>query len=94
MSQLLDNWKKQGHRSLHHEFLILLAVCHTVIPETDDEGNIIFQASSPDEAALVNAARDLGFIFHVSVNIAHLCRQENLNQLLFESMEKKLNIKF
>lgn len=68
MSQLLENWKNQGNKSMHHEFLILLAVCHTVIPETDDEGNIIYQASSPDEAALVNAASDLGFIFHVNFN--------------------------
>ena len=71
MSKLLEDWKKQGVKSLHNEFLILLAVCHTVIPEMDDSnpGNIIYQASSPDEAALVNAARDLGFIFHVFVNI-------------------------
>uniref|UniRef100_A0A7N5JAW5 Phospholipid-transporting ATPase n=1 Tax=Ailuropoda melanoleuca TaxID=9646 RepID=A0A7N5JAW5_AILME len=44
------------------EFLTLLAVCHTVVPEKDGE-NIIYQASSPDEAALVKGARKLGFVF-------------------------------
>ncbi len=47
------------------EFLTLLAVCHTVIPEEKD-GKMIYQASSPDEAALVSGAELLGFRFHVS----------------------------
>lgn len=44
------------------DFLILLAVCHTVIPENID-GRIVFQASSPDEAALVTGAQALGYTF-------------------------------
>jgi len=47
------------------EFLLLLAVCHTVIPEVKD-GNMVYQASSPDEVALVTGAELLGFQFHVS----------------------------
>jgi phospholipid-transporting ATPase len=48
-------------------FLRILAVCHTVIPEQDenDPSKINFQASSPDEAALVEGARSLGYLFHV-----------------------------
>ena len=45
--------------------LSMLAVCHTVIPEERD-GKMIFQASSPDEAALVSGAEILGYRFHVS----------------------------
>ncbi|KAH8828098.1 calcium transporting ATPase [Flagelloscypha sp. PMI_526] len=45
------------------EFLTLLAVCHTVIPEVKDE-KIVYQASSPDEAALVQGAELLGYRFH------------------------------
>jgi phospholipid-transporting ATPase len=50
-----------------HEFMTLLAVCHTVIPETSEEepGKIIYQASSPDEGALVKGAESLGYIFTV-----------------------------
>ena len=47
------------------EFLTLLAVCHTVIPEIQDE-KLVYQASSPDEAALVAGAELLGYQFHVS----------------------------
>lgn len=45
--------------------LSLLAVCHTVIPEVRD-GKMVYQASSPDEAALVAGAEMLGYRFHVS----------------------------
>ncbi len=37
------------------EFLVLMAVCHTVIPEQKGEG-IFYNASSPDEKALVEGA--------------------------------------
>ena len=50
------------------EFLTLLAVCHTVIPEIQDE-KIVYQASSPDEAALVAGAELLGYQFHVSSSL-------------------------
>lgn len=46
------------------EFLTLLAVCHTVIPEIREE-KMVYQASSPDEAALVAGAELLGYQFHV-----------------------------
>jgi phospholipid-transporting ATPase len=42
-------------------FLQMLSVCHTVIPEVKKDGKLIYQASSPDEFALVHAARHIGF---------------------------------
>lgn len=44
------------------EFLTMMAVCHTVVPERDGD-QIIYQASSPDESALVKGAKGLGFEF-------------------------------
>ncbi|KAF6819097.1 phospholipid-transporting ATPase DNF3-like protein 2 [Colletotrichum sojae] len=44
------------------QFLICIALCHTCLPETLDNGEIEYQAASPDELALVEAARDLGYI--------------------------------
>ena len=52
-------------REVINEFLTLLAVCHTVIPENRD-GKMHYQASSPDEAALVAGAELLGYQFNVS----------------------------
>ncbi|KAF2398847.1 phospholipid-translocating P-type ATPase [Trichodelitschia bisporula] len=43
-------------------FLLSIALCHTCLPETQPDGSIDFQASSPDELALVHAARELGLL--------------------------------
>lgn len=40
----------------------MMAVCHTVVPEREED-QIIYQASSPDEGALVKGAKGLGFVF-------------------------------
>ena len=45
-------------------FYLLLATCHTVIPEGEPTPEAIkYQAESPDEAAFVVAAKRLGFFF-------------------------------
>ncbi|RXN21327.1 phospholipid-transporting ATPase ID-like protein [Labeo rohita] len=44
-------------------FFRLLALCHTVMPEEKTEGELYYQAQSPDEGALVTAARNFGFVF-------------------------------
>ena len=43
-------------------FLLSLALCHTCLPEVQENGDIEFQAASPDELALVRAAQDLGYL--------------------------------
>ncbi|KAL0968678.1 hypothetical protein UPYG_G00270100 [Umbra pygmaea] len=45
------------------EFFRLLALCHTVMSEEKNEGDLVYQAQSPDEGALVSAARNFGFVF-------------------------------
>ncbi|XP_059479508.1 probable phospholipid-transporting ATPase IM isoform X5 [Neocloeon triangulifer] len=45
-----------------HSFFKLLALCHTVMPD-EKSGKLEYQAQSPDEAALVSAARNFGFVF-------------------------------
>ncbi|KAA1470665.1 calcium transporting ATPase [Dentipellis sp. KUC8613] len=84
-------------REVIKEFLTLLAVCHTVIPEVK-EGKTIYQASSPDEAALVSGAEILGFQFHtrkpksVFVNILGVSQEfEILNVLEFNSTRKRMS---
>ena len=58
-------WINEEHSEELLQFFRLLAVCHTVIPEGDPEPEKIhYQAASPDEAALVVAAKKFGFFFH------------------------------
>ncbi|XP_077275468.1 ATPase phospholipid transporting 8B isoform X4 [Temnothorax americanus] len=61
-----------------HSFFRLLALCHTVMPE-DKNGKIEYQAQSPDEAALVSAARNFGFVF----------KERSPNSITIEVMGKK-----
>ncbi|KAJ3323831.1 hypothetical protein HDV06_001201 [Boothiomyces sp. JEL0866] len=57
-----ESHKTQPQFAVLKDFLSLLSVCHTVIPEVDENSEkIIYQASSPDEVALVDGARTLGY---------------------------------
>lgn len=86
------------------EFFTHLAVCHTVLSEFPDEDNeykIRYQAQSPDEAALVTAARDLGFTFidrtndELEVNIlGNLVKFQMLNIIEFTSARKRMSVIF
>lgn len=59
------NWVNEPRADVIQNFLRLLAVCHTAIPEVDDEtGKVSYEAESPDEAAFVIGARELGFEFY------------------------------
>lgn len=64
-SALLVQHLKQNHKNaeLIKELLILLSVCHTVIPEKTPDGCILYHAASPDERALVQGASKFGYEF-------------------------------
>ncbi|XP_069323061.1 phospholipid-transporting ATPase IB-like [Eulemur rufifrons] len=98
-SKLLD-FLENGHPTEKYirEFFTLLCVCHTVVPERDGN-NIVYQASSPDEAALVKGAKRLGFVFTTrtpySVTIEAMGEKytfEILNVLEFSSNRKRMSI--
>ncbi|KAG1828470.1 Ca-transporting ATPase [Suillus variegatus] len=84
-------------RDVAREFMVLLAVCHTVIPEVRD-GKMHYQASSPDEAALVAGAEMMGYQFHtrkprsvfLSINNAP-AEYEILNVCEFNSTRKRMS---
>ncbi|XP_032170600.1 E3 ubiquitin-protein ligase RNF6 isoform X2 [Mustela erminea] len=97
--RLLYNFEN-GHPTKDYikEFLTLLCVCHTVVPERDGN-NIIYQASSPDEAALVKGMKNLGFVFTArtptSVTIEVMGENftfEILNILEFSSNRKRMSV--
>ncbi|CAJ1975320.1 unnamed protein product [Sphenostylis stenocarpa] len=59
------NWVNEPNADAIQKFFRLLAICHTAIPEVDKEtGNVSYEAESPDEAAFVIAAREVGFKFY------------------------------
>ncbi|CAD5116238.1 DgyrCDS5149 [Dimorphilus gyrociliatus] len=83
------------------DFLLLLAICHTAVPEKEEDGEIEYQASSPDEKALVLAAKKEGYRFitrtpdYVEVEIAakgEIVRYEVLHVLEFTSTRKRMSV--
>ncbi|XP_049277780.1 phospholipid-transporting ATPase ID isoform X2 [Anopheles funestus] len=81
-----------------HNFFRLLALCHTVMAE-DKNGKLDYQAQSPDEAALVSAARNFGFVFKSrapnSITIEVMGRTEEyelLSILDFNNVRKRMSV--
>lgn len=88
-------------QSLIH-FFSALALCHTVITELPDPDNpydIVYKAQSPDEAALVATARDVGFTFVARESdtvimdaLGELRNFTLLNVLEFNSTRKRMSV--
>nr|XP_043896161.1 phospholipid-transporting ATPase IA isoform X4 [Solea senegalensis] len=80
------------------EFMTMMAICHTAVPERTED-KITYQAASPDEGALVRAARNLGFVFSGrtpdSVIVELLGTEEKyelLHVLEFTSARKRMSV--
>ncbi|KAL7747226.1 hypothetical protein RI367_007437 [Sorochytrium milnesiophthora] len=90
------------HARVIDEFWRLLAVCHTVLvskPDPDMPNDIRYKAQSPDEAALVDTAKDMGYAFtgrqltDVSVHVrGHDTQYTLLAVLEFNSTRKRMSI--
>ncbi|XP_062717096.1 probable phospholipid-transporting ATPase IA isoform X2 [Aedes albopictus] len=99
-SQLVQHIMNNHHTAaILREFLTLMAICHTVIPEKSDNDNIQYHAASPDERALVYGAKRFGYVFHTRtptyVEIEALGvheRFEILNVLEFTSTRKRMSV--
>ncbi|XP_039961367.1 phospholipid-transporting ATPase ID isoform X6 [Bactrocera tryoni] len=93
---LLDAVRSDEEHS--QNFFRLLALCHTVMPEYV-EGRLEYQAQSPDEAALVSAARNFGFVFRSrtpnSITIEVKGNREEyelLNIIDFNNVRKRMSV--
>ncbi|XP_043278568.1 probable phospholipid-transporting ATPase IM isoform X9 [Venturia canescens] len=81
-----------------HSFFRLLALCHTVMPE-EKHGRLEYQAQSPDEAALVSAARNFGFVFRerspnsITIDVAENREVYELLCILdFNNVRKRMSV--
>jgi len=79
----------------------LLAVCHTVVVDRDHNGEIIYQASSPDELALIQGAKQVGFTLidknttTMTIKNEHTGRDdvyEILAEFPFDSTRKRMSL--
>ncbi|CAO3574686.1 unnamed protein product [Mortierella alpina] len=90
------------HAKAIMNFWTAVAVCHAVITERDmdtDPYKIEYKAQSPDEAALVSTARDVGFVFlekkgpmmHLEI-MGQPRTYKILNILEFNSNRKRMSV--
>ncbi|KAK4842614.1 hypothetical protein QYF36_024787 [Acer negundo] len=100
------NWVNEPHSDVMQKFFRLLAICHTAIPEVDENtGKVSYEAESPDEAAFVIAAREIGFEFHKRTQASISMRELDplsgnkvdrlyklLNVLEFNSTRKRMSV--
>ncbi|ODM97804.1 Phospholipid-transporting ATPase IA [Orchesella cincta] len=100
-NELVTNLEKEDESAKDIcQFLTLLAVCHSIIPEyPENGGDTIYHASSPDEVALVSGARHLGYVFEkrtplwVEIKaLDKLERFELLTTLEFTSTRKRMSV--
>ncbi|KAI1377631.1 phospholipid-translocating P-type ATPase [Hypoxylon crocopeplum] len=85
------------------DYILCMALCHTCLPEVKD-GEIDFQASSPDELALVRSAHELGYLVTHRSSQAVTLRTDNedgsqktevyqiLDVIEFSSKRKRMSI--
>ncbi|KAK0493628.1 phospholipid-translocating ATPase [Armillaria luteobubalina] len=94
-----------AHAQALNGFFLVLALCHAVLTSIDcDTGNIEYKAQSPDEAALVHAAAEVGYVFRgrdrevlalqtpLSTGPDDVERYELLNVLEFTSARKRMSV--
>ncbi|KAF7536120.1 hypothetical protein G7Z17_g13093 [Cylindrodendrum hubeiense] len=86
------------------QYILAMALCHTCLPEHKEDGGLEFQASSPDELALVRAAQELGYLVinrttqTITLQIKHAEGQEEeqkyqvLDVIEFSSARKRMSI--
>lgn len=78
--------------------MILISVCHTVIPERKEDG-ITYHAASPDERALIDGAAKFGYVFvtrtpnSVEIKVFNeIKKYEILNVIEFTSTRKRMSV--
>ncbi|CAK8535942.1 unnamed protein product [Lathyrus sativus] len=106
-SRLMNgNWLKDPNADVISLFFRILAVCHTAIPELNEENDsCTYEAESPDEGAFLIAAREFGFEFYRRTQSSVVVREiisasgqvvereyKILNLLDFSSKRKRMSV--
>lgn len=76
-NEFMDHIKDDDHENYNNikYFLLCICICNSVFTEKNKKNELIFEGSSPDEIALINAARYFKYIF---------LKRKNGNKILLE----------
>ena len=97
---IMNNNKESKHEEVRHA-IFFLALCHSVVVENKGNNEVVFNASSPDELALINFAKFCGVEFRglvggyllVEFN-SNIYRFKLLQTFEFDSSRKRQSIIF
>ena len=88
-----------SYKQLAEEYLLLLGTAHECVVEEDKNKNLIYQGPSPDEITLVDAAKNMGYVYRRSDNqfiylqiMGHEERFELLSVHPFSSERKRMSV--
>jgi len=81
MKGLTEIYEEIDQNELIHEFLVILALCHECVVEKDESGELNYQGPSPDEIALVDFAKQMGYVYKgISKKMMHL----EINKIIYD----------
>uniref|UniRef100_A0A7N0RI48 Phospholipid-transporting ATPase n=1 Tax=Kalanchoe fedtschenkoi TaxID=63787 RepID=A0A7N0RI48_KALFE len=87
------NWTSEPNSGVILLFFRILAICHTAIPELNEEtGDLTYEAESPDEGAFLVAAREFGFEFCKRTQNSVCVRESYPHGEIVEREYKILNV--
>ncbi|AQL03524.1 Putative phospholipid-transporting ATPase 9 [Zea mays] len=86
------NWIHEPNKDMIRDFFRLLAICHTCIAEIDENEKVSYEAESPDEAAFVIAARELGFEFYKRSLATIIIREQDPSWNVVEKRYRKYEL--
>ena len=94
--------EQEQQREYLEKVITILAVCHTIVANKSSDGILSYNASSPDELALTNAARFFGYIFENRDSANQIIindkisgrdkKYELLNIIEFTSLRKRMSV--
>lgn len=96
----MKGFSGEAQQKANEEFMLALALCHSVLVEEDPANSkkMLLKAQSPDEAALVDTARSMGFVFSDKTKRGYIVRVQGqkreyqvLNTLEFNSTRKRMS---
>jgi phospholipid-translocating P-type ATPase (flippase) len=76
-------WLQNPDKEKIEKFLWAMAICHTTVPEQQDDGSVKMNAASPDDGALVKACFNLGIKF-----MKRKMKSGHIDELTFEVIKK------
>ena len=67
--------------------VLSLALCHNVTPVTNDDGSVTYQASSPDEVAIVSWTQSIGLTLVFRSRTSIVLRTPSNSELTFDVLD-------